>query len=62
MENFASGAQKDGLFIGFTLMQIFSKNEMINCSATGKKGKANDVKPPLNEAKLNFVRGNFKKM
>jgi hypothetical protein len=47
----------DGPFVNLLMTHIFTTEEMIGCSATGKKGKTQQYRKPLDPIKKHFIKG-----
>jgi hypothetical protein len=54
------GIKCDGPFINLIMTHILSKEEMLLCTATGKKGKGDVQRKQLDVIKRNFIKGNKK--
>jgi hypothetical protein len=62
LENLPGDVKFDSHFVGILMDQIFSRDEMFNCTPSGRKGKNATAAPQFDMSRLNFLTGELIKV
>jgi hypothetical protein len=62
LEEMPKNKDYDSRFINLILMTLFTTDELVKYSATGKVGKNKDSRPALSPRRKRIISGNIKKL